>query len=220
MWALLKPFAIHVHTTINQLFIHSVIQHSTQCGAPTVCWEHARPEREVSSWVNRNGPCAPTFIEEWGNATCAQIERKGNKSVRACMLSHLSCVWLLVTPWTVARQAPLSMGFSRQEYWSGLPCPLPGDLPDTGIKPRSLMSPALAGGPLPPTPPGKPQISSQKQVNQFPELSMTLPRVASSIFSKRRCIWDIVLHRVLGSAHCFLQKFSVLSTICSILSKN
>ena len=41
----------------------------------------------------------------------------------ACVLSRFSCVWLFVTPWTVARQAPLSMGFSRQEYWSGLPCP-------------------------------------------------------------------------------------------------
>ena len=49
-------------------------------------------------------------------------------------------------PWTVAYQAPLSMGFSRQEYWSGLSCPSPGDLPDPGIKPGSLMSPALAGG--------------------------------------------------------------------------
>ena len=49
----------------------------------------------------------------------------------------LSCVQLFVTPWTVARQAPLSMGFSRQEYWSGLPFPSPGDLPDPGIKPGS-----------------------------------------------------------------------------------
>ena len=49
------------------------------------------------------------------------------------------------TPWTVASQAPLSMGFSRQEYWSGLPCPRPGDLPHPGIKPTSLTSPALAG---------------------------------------------------------------------------
>ena len=48
--------------------------------------------------------------------------------------------------WAVARQAPLSVGFSRQEYWSGLPFPLPGDLPDPGIKPASLKSPALAGG--------------------------------------------------------------------------
>ena len=48
-----------------------------------------------------------------------------------------------VTPWTVFRQAPLSMGFSMQEYWSGLPGPPPGDLPDPGIEPMSLMSPAL-----------------------------------------------------------------------------
>ena len=61
------------------------------------------------------------------------------------MLSHFSHVWLFVTPWTVAHQAPLSMGFSRQEYVSGLPCPPPGDLPDPGIKPAFLKSPALVG---------------------------------------------------------------------------
>ena len=49
----------------------------------------------------------------------------------------LSCVRLFATPWTVAYQAPPSMEFSRQEYWSGLPFPSPGDLPDPGIKPRS-----------------------------------------------------------------------------------
>ena len=64
----------------------------------------------------------------------------------AHMLSCSSGVQLFATLWTVAYQAPLSMGFSRQEYWSGLQCPPPGDLPDTGIKPESLMSPALAGG--------------------------------------------------------------------------
>jgi len=71
-----------------------------------------------------------------------------------CMscLSCVSCfsrVWLCAILWTVAHQAPLSMTFSRQEYWSGLPCLPPGDLPDPGIEPASLMSPALA-------PPGKP----------------------------------------------------------------
>ena len=62
----------------------------------------------------------------------------------------LSRVWLLVTPCTVARQAPLSMGFSRQEYWSGLPFPSPGDFPDPGIKPRSpaLQADALPSEPL------------------------------------------------------------------------
>ena len=54
-------------------------------------------------------------------------------------------VWLFVTPWTTAHQAPLSMGFSRQEYWSGLPCPPPGDFPGSGTEPGSLMSPASAG---------------------------------------------------------------------------
>jgi len=54
--------------------------------------------------------------------------------------------WLFVTPWTVARQASLSMGFSRQEYWSGLPFLPPQNLPHPGIEPTSLSSPALAGG--------------------------------------------------------------------------
>ena len=61
------------------------------------------------------------------------------------VLSHFIHVQLCATPWTIAHQAPLSMGFSRQEYWSGLPCPPPGDLSDPGIEPASLVSPALAG---------------------------------------------------------------------------
>ena len=65
--------------------------------------------------------------------------------VHVCLLSRFTCVQLFVTPWIIAHQAPLSMGFSRQEHWSGLPCPSPGDLPDPGIEPVSLMSSALAG---------------------------------------------------------------------------
>ena len=61
------------------------------------------------------------------------------------LLSCFSRIRLCVTPWTVARQAPLSMGFSRQEYCSGVQCSPPGELPDPGIKPAFLMSPALAG---------------------------------------------------------------------------
>ena len=60
------------------------------------------------------------------------------------------------TPWTVAHQAPPSMEFSRQQYWSGLPFPAPGDLPDPGIEPRS---PALQADALPSEPPGKPQFT-------------------------------------------------------------
>ena len=63
-----------------------------------------------------------------------------------CMLSHFSHVWLFATLWTTAVQAPLSVGFSRQEYWSRLLCPPPGDLPNPGTEPESPASPALAGG--------------------------------------------------------------------------
>ena len=63
-----------------------------------------------------------------------------------CMLSCFSCGQLFAIPWTIARQAPLLMGFSREEYWSELPCPPPGDFPDPGTKPTSLKPPALAGG--------------------------------------------------------------------------
>ena len=62
-----------------------------------------------------------------------------------------------MTPWAVAHQAPQSIGFSRQECWSGLPCLPPGDLADPGIEPLSLLSPAFAGGFLTRAPPGKPK---------------------------------------------------------------
>ena len=66
-----------------------------------------------------------------------------------CVLSPFSCVWLCVTLWTVAHQAPWFMGFSRQESWCGLPCPPPGDLPDPGIEPASPTAPALQADSLP-----------------------------------------------------------------------
>ena len=65
--------------------------------------------------------------------------------VYVCVLNHFSCVQLCVTLWTVACQVPLSIRFPRQEYWSGLSCPPTRDLPDPGIEPTSLTSPALAG---------------------------------------------------------------------------
>ena len=66
----------------------------------------------------------------------------------------LSRVQLFATPWTVAHQAPLSMAFPRQDYWSGLPCPSPGDLLDPGIEPTSSVAPALAGRFFTTEPPG------------------------------------------------------------------
>ena len=80
---------------------------------------------------------------------------KSDMRVRVRMKS-LSRVRLFATPWTVDHQAPPSMGVSRQEYWSGLPFPSPGDLPDPGIEPRS---PALQADALTSEPPGKPRES-------------------------------------------------------------
>ena len=71
---------------------------------------------------------------------CSQLEHGSDRPICVCCR-----VRYFVTPWTVAHQAPLSMGFPREEVWSGLPCPPPGDLPDPGSNP-CLMSPALAGG--------------------------------------------------------------------------
>ena len=69
----------------------------------------------------------------------------------------LSCVQLFATPWTVGRQAPLSVEFPRQEYWSGLPSPSPGDLPDPGME---LTPPVFAGGFFTTAPSGRPEQGS------------------------------------------------------------
>ena len=86
----------------------------------------------------------------------------------------LSRVRLLVTPWTVARQAPPSMGFSRQEYWSGWPFPSPGDLPDPGIEPRS---PALQADTVTSEPPGKLTKCYVSQIERWLQGSLTIVAV-------------------------------------------
>ena len=73
-----------------------------------------------------------------------------------CVLSRFSRGLLFATPWTVAHQAPLSVGFSRQEYWSGLPCPPPGDLPDLGLSSRLFCLLHWQADFLSLAPPGKP----------------------------------------------------------------
>ena len=78
-------------------------------------------------------------------------------------MKSLSRVQLFVTPWTVAYQAPPSMEFSRQEYWSGLPFPSPRNLPDPGIEPGS---PTLRADALPSEPPGKPEVKLTVKVNR------------------------------------------------------
>ena len=80
----------------------------------------------------------------------------------ACVLSHIC---LFETLWTVACQAPLSMGFSRQEYWSELPFPSPGNLPNPGTEPASTVSPAPQADSLPAEPLGKPSVCMSMYVS-------------------------------------------------------
>ena len=82
-----------------------------------------------------------TFVRIWGLSEVGELNTKW--CLHWCVLSHFSNVRLFVTLWTVAHQAPLSMGFSRQEYWSGLPCCPPGDLPNWEIRPESPPTPEL-----------------------------------------------------------------------------
>ena len=99
-----------------------------------------------------------------------KIKTKTNRKPQnfPCLLVHnyivLSSIRLFATLWTVDRQASLSTGFSRQEYWSGLAFPSPGDLPNPAIEHVSLVSPALAGGFFKTVPPGKPTIHLTRSI--------------------------------------------------------
>ena len=86
----------------------------------------------------------------------------------ACVLSH---AWLFATPWPVACRLLCQWDFSKQEYWSWLPFPTPGDLPNQGIEPASLVSPALAGRFFTTVPPGKPLINPSEQLKSLATLT-------------------------------------------------
>ena len=98
------------------------------------------------------------------------------------MLSCFSCVQLFVTLWTVARQAPLSIGSSRQESWNGLPCPPSGNLPNPAIEPTSLMSSPLAGVFLTTSAPGTPASAPSRPL--FPLIKVL--RFASASYERKR----------------------------------
>ena len=101
-----------------------------------------------------------------------------------CVLSR---VQFFATPWTIARQSPLSMGSSRQEYRTGLPFPSPGDLPDPGIEAETLLSPALSGGFLTTAPPGKPLLCTRKMKTHWSKLVYQQQALLISFLSER--IW-------------------------------
>ena len=108
---------------------------------------HSRYKLLPVGRINNKGLLCST-----GNCIQYPVINHNGKEYEKVKVKSLSRVRLLATLWTVALQAPLSMGFSRQEYWSGLPFPSPGDLPNPGIKPGS---PALQADALSSEPPGK-----------------------------------------------------------------
>ena len=123
-----------------------------------------------------------------------------------CMLSH---VQLFVTPWTVARQALMSTGFSRQKHWSGLPCPPSGDLPDPGVKPAS---PALAGELFTTEPPAKP---TQIDIVLLAKTDFGYSSVSSQLFNsmKYTLILDIFLKPLKIKEimyHLFITKLQII----------
>ena len=116
----------------------------------------------------------------------------------------------LVTPWTVARQAPLSVGFSRQEYWSGLPFPSPGDLPDPGIKPRS---PALQADSLPAEPQGKPKNTGVGSLSFLQRIFLTL-ELNQGLLNYRQTLYQLS-YQWSGHLGSPVSRWSVTKSLCN-----
>ena len=131
-----KILTLRISKTLFHCYLISMAVVEVLCAVLILCLE------TVEAWRSWPDPCPERL---W---CCADSAR--GIFLHSWLLSH---VWLFVTPWTVALKAPLSMEFSRQEYWSGLPFPSPEDLPEPGIEPQSPM---LQADNLPPEPLGKP----------------------------------------------------------------
>ena len=130
----------------KQAFIFTLLGLHVDCSLTIKSWawlDGFGPDCGLGSGLLYVSPFGPQ--DEWASTPRA-VWDSTKFVMHACVRSHFSCCKLFVILWTVACQASLSMGFSRLEYWSGLPDPSPGDLPNPGIKPASLISPALAGG--------------------------------------------------------------------------
>ena len=136
----------------------------------------------LSFWELAREPLRSAFI------SCFRTPLRVHVDIGKCLspsVKLLSHVWLFVTLWTVAHQAPPSMGFSRQEYWSGLPLPSPEDFPHPGIEPRS---PSLQADALTSQPPGKPSkcLNNALIPNHF--TAVCLPKDICSIFLNEKVL--------------------------------
>ena len=133
------------HPGISSFSGHILFHHMAEAQASKSSWANTFKASDWT-WV------PPNFVgPKQGDSSRMEMFQKGAERKVKVLVTQL-CL-LSVTPWTITHQTPLSMGFSRQEYWSGLPFPLPGGIPDPGMKPGS---PALQADSLPSEPPGKP----------------------------------------------------------------
>ena len=128
-----------------------------------ICFHLYLDSKKYSNWTS----ITKRKLTDTENRLQVARGEKGRKKVKVKSLSH---VRLSVTPWTVAYQASQSMGFSRQDYWIGLPFPSPGDLPDPGIEPGS---PTLQADALPSEPPRKPEKGRGRRKKGWRELGET-----------------------------------------------
>ena len=159
--------------------------------------------------------CSPWEKVEWGTKLGGDEWNNWSSSTdSACMLSSFSCVQLFATQWTEAHQDPLSMGFSRQEYWSGLLYSPPGYLPNPAIEPTFLTSTWIGRLSLPLAPPGKPHwfwqlltIKSWANDLPFPDLS--------TLTYKARMI-NIYIPETLGHAY---EKMYMKTTSISLVGE-
>ena len=118
--------------------------------------QHAGLKKQIIGYIHYD-PIYGKFIK-----ICFRNRNMCGKTIKKVKVKSLSHIRLFATPWTIAHQPPLSMGFSRQEYWSGLPFPSPGDLPNPGTEPGS---PALQADALPSEPYKEQHANDQQKFN-------------------------------------------------------
>ena len=131
-------------------------------------WHHRLDGREFG-WAPGvgDGQGGLACCNSWGRKESDMTEQLNWTELKCVyVLSHFSCVWLFKTPWTVTHQAPLSMGFSRQKYWNGLPCLLQGIFPTQGWNPHLLCLLHWQVGSSPLAPPRKPHLKCRKTLRE------------------------------------------------------
>ena len=126
--------------------VHGVAKSRAQLSNFTFTFHFHALEKEMATHSSILAQRIPGTAEPGGLLSMGSHRIRHDWSTLAAAAAVLSHVQLFESLWTIAHQAPLSMGFSRQEYWSGLPCPPPGDLPNLGIKPCIVNISCITGG--------------------------------------------------------------------------